>query len=116
MSMYEEAIAEIKKAKILFGESTLMEAVLGHAYAASGKKDQALKILNKFKRELKRKYASSYYIAGIYADLEEKDNAFHWLETSVEKKDLWLAFLKIDPLWDNIRSDPRFSALLKKIS
>ncbi len=115
-SMFDEAIAEIKRAKILFGESTLMEAVLGHAYAASGKKDLAQKTLDKLKRMLKRMYVSPYYIAGIYADLGEKGEAFNWLEKCLDEKDIWMAFLKIDPLWDKIRSDTRYSALLKKIS
>jgi len=114
-SLFKKAIPEFKKAKTLFGESTLMEVGLGYAYAASGKRDLAQKVLDILKRMSKRMYVPSYYIAAIYADLGEKDQMFNWLEKGYEERDMRLVFLKVEPIWDSVRSDPRFKALLKKV-
>jgi len=114
-SMFKEAIKEFQKAKTLFGESTLMEAGLGHAYAVSGERDRVQKVLDKLKRMSKRMYVPPYYLAAISSDLGEKDQAFEWLEKCLEERDMWLVFLKIDPIWNNVRSDSRFTTLLNKI-
>jgi serine/threonine-protein kinase len=114
-SMFKEAIKEIQKAKTLFGESTLMEVGLGHAYAVSGERDRVQKVLDKLKRMSKRMYVPSYYLAAISSDLGDNDQAFEWLEKCLEERDMWLAFLKIDPIWNNVRSDSRFTTLLNKI-
>ena len=114
-SLFKKAIPEFKKAKTLFGESTLMEVGLGYAYAASGKRDPAQKVLDRLRRMSKRMYVPSYYIAAINADLGEKDQMFNWLEKGYEERDMRLVFLKVDPIWDSVRSDPRFKALLKKV-
>ncbi len=70
-SMFEEAIAEFQKAIALSGGTALPIALLGHAYATSQKKDEALKVLDKLHELSKRGYVSSYRIAAIYAGLEE---------------------------------------------
>ncbi len=114
-SMFEEAITEFQKTISLFGSSTLMVAALGHAYAVSGKRDEVQKVLGELKKISKQMYVPSYYTAAIYADLGEKNQAFEWLEKSYEERDNWLVYLKVDPIWDSVRSDPRFTALLKKI-
>ena len=92
-----------------------MEVGLGYAYAASGKRDPAQKVLDRLKRISKRMYVPSYYIAAIYADLGEKDQMFNWLEKGYEERDMRLVFLKVEPIWESVRSYPRFKALLKKV-
>jgi hypothetical protein len=56
------------------------------------------------------------YIAFVYARLGERDRAFHWLEKSVEQRDVYVQFLKVDPRWDSLRDDPGFQALLRRMN
>jgi serine/threonine protein kinase/tetratricopeptide (TPR) repeat protein len=114
-SMFEKAIAEFERAIILFPGSTLWLAALGHVFAVSGKRDEAQRVVEELKEISRRRYVPLYYVAAVYADLGDKDQAFEWLEKSYEECDSWLVFLRVDPLWDSLRSDPRFTKLLKKM-
>ena len=114
-AMYEEAIAEFNKAKVLFGDSALMDAAIGHAYARWGKTAEVKKILAELEQISKQRHVPFYFLAAIYADIGDRDQAFHWLEKCREERDMWLAFLKIDPIWKNLRSDPRFVEILNKM-
>jgi DNA-binding winged helix-turn-helix (wHTH) protein/TolB-like protein/Flp pilus assembly protein TadD len=109
--MYPEAIADFQKGVKLSG-SPLMLALLGHAYAASGQREAAQKVLNELNDLQGRRYVSPYTIAAIYAGLGEKDQAFKWLDKAEEVRDIWLMNLKVDPVFTALRSDPRFPDLL----
>jgi tetratricopeptide (TPR) repeat protein len=111
--MYAEAIAEFEMGVKLSG-SPLMMALLGHAYAASGKKAEARRIVTELDQQ-KQKYVSPYTIATIYAGLGEKDQAFKWLEKAFDDRDIWLMNLKVDPQLAPLRSDNRFNDLLRRI-
>ena len=113
--MYQKAIAEFKKAKIISKGVTMYLASLGHAYALSGKRNEALKILNELLKLSKQQYVSSYEIAVVYTGLGEKEKAFEWLKEAFEQHDGWLGLLSIDPRLDDLRSDPRFVTILKKM-
>jgi serine/threonine protein kinase/tetratricopeptide (TPR) repeat protein len=114
-AMYEEAITEFNRAKVLFGDSALMEAAIGHAYARWGKKAEVQKILAELEQISKQRHVPFYFLAAIHADFGDRDQAFHWLEKCFEERDMWLAFLKVDPIWNNLRSDPRFVEILNKM-
>ena len=60
-------------------------------------------------------FAPALFVALVYAGLEEKDEAFVWLEQACEQRFNRLAYLKVDALWDPIRTDPRFGDLLRRI-
>jgi DNA-binding winged helix-turn-helix (wHTH) protein/TolB-like protein/Tfp pilus assembly protein PilF len=111
--MYAEAIDQFQQGVKLSG-SPLMMSLLGHAYAASGKKTEAQRILAEL-AEQKQRYVSPYTVATIYAALGEKDQAFKWLEKAFEERDIWLMNLKVDPVLKNLRSDQRFANLLQRI-
>lgn len=111
--MYAEAIDQFQQGVKLSG-SPLMMSLLGHAYAASGKKAEAQRILAELAQQ-KQRYVSPYTIATIYAGLGEKDQAFKWLEKAFEERDIWLMNLKVDPVLKNLRSDQRFTNLLQRI-
>ncbi len=68
-------------------------------------------------RQSQRKtgYSSAYGIAGLYADLGDKDQAFRWLNTAYQERDIYLVNLKTDFLLDPLRSDPRFAELVRKV-
>jgi serine/threonine-protein kinase len=113
--MHEEAIAEFQKARSL-DDSPVSLALLGHAYAASGKRSEALKVLDEL-NELSGKgsYVSPYWMAALYTTLGEKDQALNALHKEYEDRNATLPYLKIDPLFDGLRAEPRFIALLKKV-
>jgi tetratricopeptide (TPR) repeat protein len=113
--MYEEAIAEYQKSLSLSKNPTI-EVWLGHAYAVSGKKDKAHKILGELKKLHKREPSWFYEIALIYEGLGEREQAFEWLEKAYEnKEEASLALLKVEPMLDSLRSDPRFNDLLNRL-
>lgn len=117
--MYPQAIEEFEKGVKISG-SPLMLALLGHAYAASGKKAEAQKVVSDL-RDLseshdtpRRRYVSPYTVAAIYAGLNDKDQAFKSLERAFEERDVWLMNLKVDPVFAKLRSDKRFQDLLTR--
>jgi serine/threonine-protein kinase len=111
---YDAAIAEFQKISDL-GARSLAIAGLGQAYAASGKRGEAQKALAELQELSKQRYISPSVFALIYAALGDKDQAFAWLEKSVEEHDLVIARLKVDQRFDNLRSDPRFAEIVKRV-
>jgi DNA-binding winged helix-turn-helix (wHTH) protein/TolB-like protein/Tfp pilus assembly protein PilF len=111
--MYREAIDEFQKGLKVSG-SPLMLALLGHAYAASGQKAEAKRVLNELDELQGQRYVSSYTVGAIYAGLGDRDQAFKWLEKAYDERDVWLMNLKVDPVFARIRSDKRFQDLLTR--
>jgi tetratricopeptide (TPR) repeat protein len=114
----EEAIAEYKKA-IALNDDPLPPALLGHLYAKIGRKDEALAILKQV-RELressKQRYVSPYNLALIQIGLGQKDEAIQLLEETYDERDGYnIGFIKVEPLLDPLRGDPRFEALAQKV-
>jgi eukaryotic-like serine/threonine-protein kinase len=112
---FDDAIAEYIKARDFGGKVPYSLGQLGSIYLKSGRKADALSVLDELRRLDKQGDAVSYGIATVYFELGEKDKAFEWFEKSYQKREMWLLSLGSDPLWDNIRSDPRGIALLKKM-
>jgi DNA-binding winged helix-turn-helix (wHTH) protein/TolB-like protein/Tfp pilus assembly protein PilF len=112
--MYAEAIAEFQKGVKLSG-SPLMLALLGHAYAASGKTAEAKQVLNDLEQVQGQRYVSPYTVAAIYAGLGDQGEAFKWLERAVEERDIWLMNLKVDPVFAGLRSNRQFADILARI-
>jgi TolB-like protein/DNA-binding winged helix-turn-helix (wHTH) protein/Flp pilus assembly protein TadD len=115
--MYSEAIAEFKKAIALTGGSewSIPKAGLGHVYAVSGKKSEARTLLYELKQHPAHEYMPATSVALIYAGLGEKDQAFAWLDKAFEQRAFQLQWIKLDPRWDSLRSDPRFEVLTGRI-
>ncbi|MCX5801031.1 MAG: protein kinase [Candidatus Eisenbacteria bacterium] len=112
---FDEAIAESQKARALLGSSPFGLSELGYAYARSGNKGEAARILNELLGLSKQAYSVSSGIALVYCGLGDKDKAFEWLEKAYQKREGGFLYLKMDPAWDGLRSDARFSELLKKM-
>ncbi len=113
--MYEEAIAEINKAITLSEGNTRMLATLGYAYAVAGKRIEAQKVINELRQRSEQRYVSPYFIAVIHSGLGEKDKAFASLEAAYQERHPYMTLLKVEPVFDNLRSDPRFGDLLRRI-
>ena len=114
--MYSEAIADLDKAKTLDGgEAPLVLSELGYALAQSGKKAEALKMIDELKRRSKDTFIDPYNIGVIYIPLGDKDQAFAWLEKAYDEHSVPMIFQIVEPKFDTIRSDPRFLNLERRI-
>jgi hypothetical protein len=85
-------------------------------YAIQGHTDQARKVLDELMELAKRRYVQPSDIALIHALLGEKNQAFEWLNKAYDDRDSGLLLLKINPRLDCLRSDPRFSQLLRQMN
>jgi tetratricopeptide (TPR) repeat protein len=112
--MYEEAIAELRNPAIR--EDIPFLAHLGNTYARAGRVKEARECLRKLKERSRGSDVGAYGTALIHAGLGEKDEAFEWLEKAYEERDKGMAFLRVDPTLDPLRSDPRFQDLLRRMN
>ncbi len=109
-----EAVRESEKAMTL--DSGLIYSVsLGQALALSGKRSEALKVVDRLTELSKRKYVSAVGIAAVYTALGNDDLAFESLEKAYGDRATGLLWLKVDPAFDRLRTDPRFADLLSRI-
>ncbi|HVQ36863.1 MAG TPA: winged helix-turn-helix domain-containing protein [Pyrinomonadaceae bacterium] len=114
--MYAEAIASYQKGIDISERTPSFLAMMGHAYAASGRRDEALKILSELTEMSGNKHVAPYDLAILYTGLGEKDKAFEQLGKAIEGRSGWVIYLNVEPLFDPLRSDPRYKALLKRIN
>ena len=117
VGQHREELAEYQKAVAVSGGDQDPSASLAHAYAMTGRRPEAEKILVDFQRKSHSGYVSPYLLATIYAGLGEKDRAIELLEKAYRERDMGITwFVKTDPRIDNLRSDPRFEALLQRFN
>jgi len=109
--MYAKSIAEFQK----LGDSPHDLGHLGNAYARAGQTNEARRIILELEKHVQSDGVGGYEIALVYAGLGEKSKAFMWLESSYKVHNEGLTNLKIDPCLDPLRSDPRFSDLVRRV-
>jgi eukaryotic-like serine/threonine-protein kinase len=112
---YREAMPDLEKYLELSRGGATALALLGYAHARLGERNEALRILDKLEVVSKRSFVTAFFFALVYAGLEDKDQAFMWLEKACEERFNRLAYLKVEALWDPLRSDPRFAKLLRRV-
>jgi len=113
--MYPEAIAETRKAlELNFGSSS--KGYLGLWLAKSGKRDEAVKLLNELKQEATRNYVQGDIIALIYIGLGDKAEALNWLEKHMMSHAETASAYAVSPQLDELRDEPRFKAMLKRMN
>jgi TolB-like protein/Tfp pilus assembly protein PilF len=112
--MYQAAVEELQKVVGLSGGPEAL-ALLGHAYALSGHRDEAMKVLDELGGLARRRYIDPSYVALIYTGLAQKDSAFEWLEKSYDDRVPLLSMLKVDPRLDILRSETRYLKLLRRV-
>jgi hypothetical protein len=88
---------------------------LGNTYARMGAGDEARKLIGRLQADVRRDGIGRYEIALVYAGLGDKDDAFKWLEDAYQAHDVGLVYLRVDPCLDPLRSDLRFSDLMRRI-
>lgn len=114
MEMHPEAIAAFERA-LQFSRQQESLPALAHAYALAGRTQEARIILEETKTDKTGRYVASPMIARIHLGLGEFETALDWLEKGIEERSYWMVFLKTDPVYDPLRSHPRFCELLKLI-
>ncbi len=111
----DAAIVECQKARALNDDPSLL-VVLARAHGLSGNKMEAEKILDQLKKLSQERYVSAYSFALTYLGLGDKEEALRWLEQSYQDRaGSDIGFIRVDPLLDPLRGDPRFEALAEKI-
>ena len=113
---YNEAIAQLQKGMDISEKDSqpqIMRLII--TYVVSGKTDELKRLFEELSKGSRQDYFSPYFIASLYLNFGQIDKTFEWLERAYEEHDHWIIALKVDPKFDNLRSEPRFTALLKKV-
>jgi tetratricopeptide (TPR) repeat protein len=113
---FKESIAELQKAATLSPENDRKKAALGYVYAVSGRKNDAKDVLTQLEEQSKRRYVSPYVLALICVGLGKKGEAFEWLDEAYKQRDSDLPAIRLEPMFDPLRSDPRLRELLRRIN
>src|SRR5262245_1965664 len=109
---YNESVPEFQKALSLSPASTLIKSELGYAFAKSGRREDALRVLDELQRSSGQRRASPFHFALIYVGLGEKDRAIELLNKACDERAERLVWLRVDPRFDPLRQDPRFYEIM----
>jgi eukaryotic-like serine/threonine-protein kinase len=113
---FEEALASSRKSVALSQRNPMALWSLGYVLAVAGHEGEAREVALEMIEAREKHYVSSYFIACVYAGLNEPDEAFKWLEKAYEERDWWLLWMRVQPNLDNLRDDPRFQNLLRRVA
>jgi serine/threonine protein kinase/Flp pilus assembly protein TadD len=111
----EQAISEFLIVRTLGGDNPAWTSVLGYAYALAGKRGEALSLLEQLKQQATQRYVSPSNMAFIYQGLGDRKQTLQWLEKSYEERVGVLVYLKIEPAYEDLKGNPDFDSLLRKI-
>jgi TolB-like protein/DNA-binding winged helix-turn-helix (wHTH) protein len=112
--MYPEALRAYARVAALANGSDVVDRA--YVYGKAGQRDKALKALEEVKQLWKRGKMPPGALAFIYEGLGDKDQTFQWLEKAFEERDPnWFPMIKVSPMSDPLRSDPRFQDLIRRL-
>ncbi|MEP7149764.1 MAG: tetratricopeptide repeat protein [Acidobacteriota bacterium] len=114
-SRFEDALAELERARAASGGNTEAISLTGYVYAKTGRRDEAMKTIEQLRQRKTDSFAPSYNLAMVYNALGETDKALDELTDAVEQRDVRLILLNVDHKWDNLRRQPRFIEILKRM-
>jgi TolB-like protein/Flp pilus assembly protein TadD len=113
--MYDEAAASFREALANTENGALAFSGLGQVAALRGLTDEARAVLEELHRRARARYISPVAFTSLYVALGEADAAFDWLDKAYAERRGWMAYLKIEPLLDPLRDDPRFQRLVQRM-
>lgn len=115
--MHREAVAQADRVTAASPKTEDLQicSFLGWVYAVSGEKKKALGLLNRMLELRSKRYVDAYLIGEVYAGLGEREKAFEWLNKACGERSGQIVLIGVDPWIENLRSDPRYGALLRKI-
>ena len=114
--MFPEALVEARKARTLSTSSTLSLGIEVYALAKMGNRAEAETVLGEMLQISKTRGMPATHIAIAYNGLGDSESALEWLEKGFAERDPKMAFLKVDPKWNDLRSSPRFIELIKRMN
>jgi serine/threonine-protein kinase len=112
---YDLAVAEAERALPLSKGSARVAAALGHVYAASGRNEEARRVLAELLAKSQSQYVAAFGIATVYAGLGDKAQVLDWLERAVDEHSASLVYVRADPVFADFHSEPRFVAILRRM-
>ncbi len=112
---YKKAIEALENAVKYSSGGLAFESYLGFAYAVSGNRAEAERVLASLEDIDRETYVPAYNFAVIYAGLKDFDRAFEWFDKACRERSGFLPFLKVEPIVDNLRGDARFQNLLERV-
>src|SRR4029077_11794833 len=115
-SLYEPAVTAWGKSIQFSQGASSFVAALGETYAKAGNRDAAQRILERLDELSKQRYVTPYIVGRINLALGKRNEALGCLETAYQLRDSFMVFLKTDPLLDDLRSEPRFQELLRRMN
>lgn len=111
----EEALGYWQSALGRMGANPAMMAAIGMCLGMSGRQTEARAVLAQLDAAERERYVSPVGRAQVYMGLGEIDTTFEWLDRAVEERDIHVLILPCKPIWDVLRPDPRFRALMRKM-
>ena len=112
---FEAALAETAAAEAKAPGWSVLVAARGFTHGMAGKARVAQAVLQELETLSTRRFVTSYGVALVHAGLGDSDQAFRWLDRAFDERSHWLVWLRLDPRWKKLRSDPRFAALVSKV-
>ena len=115
MGRYDEALAMLEKARAITGDLPSIVGALGQVLALSGKRDEARECLQRLHHMSRSRHVQSVAFAILHLGLGESDQSLTWLETACEQREAQITGVKVHPVYDSLRSEPRFQAILHRV-
>jgi len=113
--MHAEAIAALRGTLDEVGRNPEIEGELGYALAVAGRRTEALALLEGLRQLSSGRYVSPYSVALVHAGLGNRDEALAWLEKAYVERSDYMPYLRLEPMLDGLRADPRFTALVRRV-
>ncbi|TFH27214.1 MAG: hypothetical protein E4H10_04615 [Bacteroidia bacterium] len=114
--MFPEAISSLQNAVRYSGDNLYVKSLLGYVYGATGNQGKAQEILNGLLEAAKQAYVPAIAFVNVYIGLGDNDKAILWLEKAYEERSAKLIDLNVNPIFDPLRSDPRFKELVSRMN
>jgi serine/threonine-protein kinase len=112
---YDDSAAAFRESIANSKNAVLAIAGLGHVAARRGRPEEARKVLAELQERARNGYVSPVAMVGLHVALGETEAAFEGLERAYRERRGWLAYLRIEPLLEPVRGDPRFHRLLERM-
>lgn len=115
LKQYPRALEEYRLVGEKLGDWPVTIAARGYVNGISGRVREARQDLAILEKQAQTRFVTSYGVALVYAGLGDNDAALHWLDKAVQERSHWLVWLRLDPRWDSLRSDPRFERFVRRM-
>ncbi len=112
--MFEEALSEARRFFAMIGHIEAAEA-LERGYAEAGYREAMRRAADTLAARSEQTYVAAILIAALYVCAGERERALEWLERGFEERNLTMVYLRVDPIWNSVRDDPRFQDLLRRM-